>query len=199
MLLSMSAQRFDLKEDTNLKVSSKGIYRLAIFVLLALLSMYYLWVLYLAAHPQVNTAYRTYYIDKQTLYWAKDNTHVFWPDSGVIDTSENQPYLSRQGWAVKPDQHGRELVHNGGVFFNLAAVPTHSIRVKLSLTHSITEPVYLSLDGHKQVKLLPHDLNALEATLPASQYAKEVSLHQIQFETPASLNVNQISITEVAQ
>lgn len=199
MLLSMSAQRFDLKEDTNLKVSSKGIYRLAIFVLLALLSMYYLWVLYLAAHPQVNTAYRTYYIDKQTRYWAKDNAHVFWPDSGVIDTSENQPYLSRQGWAVKPDQHGRELVHNGSVFFNLGAAPTHSIRVKLSLTHSITEPVYLSLDGHKQVKLLPHDLNALEATLPASQYSKEASLHQIQFETPASLNVNQISITEVAQ
>lgn len=199
MLLSMSAQRFDLKEDTNLKVSSRGVYRLAIFVLLALLSMYYLWVLYLAAHPQVNTAYRTYYIDKQTLYWAKDNTHVYWPDSGVIDTSENQPYLSRQGWAVKPDQKGRELVHNGSIFFNLAAAPTHSIRVKLSLTHSITEPVYLSLDGHKQVKLLPHDLNAFEATLPASQYSKDVSIHQIQLETPASLNVNQISITEVAQ
>lgn len=199
MLLSMSAQRFDLKENTKPKVSGKGVYRLAIFVFLALLSMYYLWVLYLAAHPQVNTAYRTYYIDKQTLYWAKDNTQLFWPDSGVIDTSENQPFFGRKGWAVKSDSHGRELVHNGNVFFNLGAAPIHSIRVKLSLTHSITEPVYVSLDGHKQVRLLPHDLNALEATLPASQYSKGVSLHQIQLETPASLNVNQISITEVAQ
>jgi hypothetical protein len=196
MLFSMTTQHSDLKESTYFKQTGSQLRRSFVILLLAVLSSYYLWVLYLAAHPQVSTAYRIYYIEKQTLYWAKENSRLDWPDTGFINTSNSSPYLSRQGWASKASEDGRELVHQGSVFFNLAPNANGSVRVSVFLSHSITEPVYASLDGNKQVRLMPRGINRLEATLPAMHYSEELPIHQIQFETTASLNVNKIAITE---
>lgn len=194
----MSAQPIESKENRQL-LGQRKLARPLVILLLACLSSYYLWVLFLAAHPNVSTAYRTYYIEKKTLYWAKGNLDLLWPASGIVRAQDKSPYLSRQGWEPLADGKGRGLSHRGGVFFNFDKTPIHPIRIQLTLDQSITEPVYASFDGINKVRLMPLDMDTLEGILPSKTLVQNASLQHLQIETLASLSVTQISIAEMTQ
>lgn len=72
--------------------------RIGLISILIVLSCYYLWVLYLAATPNVTIGYQTYYIDKNTLFWGKDNNNLLLPESGIIEPGDQSPFISREGW-----------------------------------------------------------------------------------------------------
>ncbi|MCW8348120.1 hypothetical protein MD535_19195 [Vibrio sp. ZSDZ65] len=182
--------------DDNITLN-KRFFRPLTFALLLSLSSFYLWTLYLAAHPNVTVAYQTYYIDKKTLYWAKANSTMLWPRSGVVAASEKSPYLSRAGWANKATGDGRDMLHSGGLFFNFPQLPVGPVRVQLSLSKSITEPVYLSLGQGNKIKLLPLGIETLEAIIPVGVIDGSAPLQHWQIETRASLTIKQISIQEL--
>ncbi|MCL9775833.1 hypothetical protein [Vibrio methylphosphonaticus] len=185
-------QRVDAKQTSNARFS-----RPLMFVLLICLSSFYIWTLYLAAHPNVSLAYQTYYIDKKTQYWAKTNTDMLFPKAGVIVTSDKTPYLSRTGWAKEATKEGRVMLHSGGLFFNFAEFPKHPVKIQLLLSKSITEPVYLTLGDGNKIKLLPLEIEAIEAIIPVEAIDQRLPLQHWQIETPASLTVKQISIQEL--
>ncbi|WP_338164129.1 hypothetical protein [Vibrio sp. 10N] len=195
----MSSQPTELTENKHPAEVKLSAFRPFVFTLLILLSFYYLWVLYLAAHPNVSTAYRTYYIEKKTRYWGRENTELIWPESGVVEVKQTSPFLSRQGWAPKPGRDGRKLVHNASLYFNFDKPLQHPVRVKLTLSQSITEPVYVSVNGGRKIMLMPLEVNSLETNLPASAFMQQRSIQQVDFETDASLRVDQVVIAEVVQ
>ncbi|NOI23224.1 hypothetical protein [Vibrio mediterranei] len=179
--------------------------RIGLIAILIALSGYYLWVLYLAATPNVTVGYQTYYIDKATLFWGKDNNNLVLPLSGIIEPGEQSPFISREGWNYdlhteleRNKNEGRRLVHSGGVYFNFDQNPSHSVYVKIDLAKSITEPVYVSIDGEHKTRLEPVGLLSLAATLPATNIDAARPIQYMQFETPASLTVTKITIKDGA-
>ncbi|MGF1750398.1 MULTISPECIES: hypothetical protein [Vibrio] len=188
--LSFELQTVDVKKSL-----IQRFFRPLTLLMLVTLSSFYLWTLYLAAHPNVTVAYQVYYIDKKTHYWAKANTELLWPSSGVVTASDNSPYFSRAGWAKTASEGARVLVHSGGLFFNFSQVPKGPVRVQLSLSKSITEPVYLSLGNGNKVKLMPMGFEMLEALIPAGAISPKLQHWEI--ETPASLTIKQIAIQEL--
>lgn len=159
------------------------------------LSLYYIWVLYLATQPQVSLGYQTYYIDKKTRFWGKDNGQLLLGESGVINVAKSSPYLSREGWNDKAEGDSRVLLHQGGLFFNMTTLPSsHHLHVSMTLDRAITEPVYASLNGGIRVELHPRSTNTLEGAVVLTSHDMKEPLQHLEFETPASLSVTQIKL-----
>jgi hypothetical protein len=195
----MYSQPTELSVNNSFAKVKAQVLRPFVFALFITLSLYYVWVLYLAVHPNVSTAYQTYYIDKKTRYWGQENIDLIWPEMGTINVAEPSPFLSRQGWESLPQREGRELVHDASLYFNFEKTPHSPVRIKISLNQSITEPVYISANQGRKVMLMPLELNSLETTLPASVFLRAQPIQQLRFETDASLNVRQVTITEAVQ
>lgn len=195
----MPSQTTELSANNSLARLKVRAFRPLVLALFVVLSLYYLWVLYLAAHPNVSTAYQTYYIEKKTRYWGKENMDLLWPEKGTINVAEPSPFLSRRGWEPLPKGEGRELVHDASLYFNFKKTLHSPVRIKLSLNHSITEPVYISANQGRKVMLMPLEINSLETTLPASAFLRAQPTQRLRFETDASLNIRQVTITETVQ
>ncbi len=90
------------------------------------LSAFYLYVLYLAKHPDVSMAYRMYYLEKKTHIWDRNQSLAYIP--GVLMDLSNErercPYLSREGWDIpEKDGSGSPFSGKGGLYFTLHREP----------------------------------------------------------------------------
>ena len=91
---------------------SRSVKLIFIITFLAL-SGFYLYVLYLAKHPNVSMAYRMYYIEQKTRIWDRNQSLAYIPGTEMVLNKyrDRSPYLSRAGWYI-PKEDG-----SGTVFF----------------------------------------------------------------------------------
>lgn len=94
------------------------------------LSAFYLYVLYLAKHPNVSMAYRMYYLEQKTRIWNRNQSLAYIPGTLMDLTTYRQrcPYLSREGWDIpKEDNTGTVFSGSGGLYFTLHAIPNQLV------------------------------------------------------------------------
>ena len=82
------------------------------------LSGFYLYTLYLAAHPNVSLAYKLYYLEGKTRFWEHNSSMTYQPGNELNLTKPSR-FLSSEGWAKKPSEQGTELSGQGGLYFVL--------------------------------------------------------------------------------
>ena len=82
------------------------------------LSGFYLYTLYLAAHPNVSLAYKLYYLEGKTRFWEHNSSMTYQPGNELNLTRPSR-FLSSAGWAKKPSSEGTELSGQGGLYFVL--------------------------------------------------------------------------------
>lgn len=82
------------------------------------LSGFYLYTLYLAAHPNVSLAYKLYYTEGKTRFWEHNSSMTYQPGNELNLTKPSR-FLSSEGWAKKPSEQGTELSGQGGLYFVL--------------------------------------------------------------------------------
>jgi hypothetical protein len=100
---------------------TRGVKFIFILTFLAL-SAFYLYVLYLAKHPDVSMAYRMYYLEKKTRIWNRNQTLAYIPGTLMDLTNERErcSYLSRDGWDIpEKDGSGSPFDGKGGLYFTL--------------------------------------------------------------------------------
>jgi hypothetical protein len=78
--------------------------RPVLFSACCLLAAFYLFVIYLALHPNVSSLYRAYYIDKDLKYW-NHGEGIHYELGQKLDFATRLPYLSREGWS-SPESQG---------------------------------------------------------------------------------------------
>lgn len=131
------------------------------------LSGFYLYTLYLAAHPNVSLAYKLYYLEGKTRFWEHNSSMTYQPGHELNLTKPSR-FLSSEGWAKKPSDEGTLLSGQGGLYFVLpkqAANPdqlTVQARInspeagallKVALGHDFTTTVKLAKAGINEIRL----------------------------------------------
>ena len=74
-------------------------------VFVAGLLSFYVWVFYLAMNPSVSEVYRLYFIERKIRHWAAGRG-LEYNLGEVVDFNKFQPYLSRRGWQLDPEEWG---------------------------------------------------------------------------------------------
>ncbi|CAH0525617.1 hypothetical protein [Vibrio hippocampi] len=188
-----------------------------VLTLLILLSGYYLWVLYLAATPKVSPAYQTYYINTDTLYWAKENHQLAIGSQEIIDVTQKTPFISREGWDKVAEDNQRGLEDKAGLFFSFAQPKVDKVKIELTLAKAQTQPipVVALFDGQSPAEFTWLDNKTLQTEINVTSHANVTSyadamgsgedsadenvIHHIQFGLQQKLQVRQISVTPIDQ
>lgn len=166
---------------------------------LVMLSCYYLWVLYLAATPKVTPAYKTYYINTDTLYWGKDNHELAIDKQQVIDVTTKTPFISREGWDRVAKDNQRGLSNNAGLYFSLGQSQITKLKLQLTLTKPPHKPlpIVAKLDDQSAAQLIWLDSHTLQAEFDLSNDKRSDTIHHIQFTLADTLSVSKISLMPV--
>ena len=157
------------------------------------LSGFYLYTLYLAAHPNVSLAYKLYYLEGKTRFWEHNSS-----------MTKPSRFLSSEGWAKKPSEQGTELSGQGGLYFVLPKQqaqpeqltiqarinsPQAGTLLKVALGHDFTTTVKLAKAGINEIRLnLPGDSLTADPKHP----------NFLALSAPTPLNVQSVRLT-VAQ
>jgi len=167
------------------------------------LSGFYLYTLYLAAHPNVSLAYKLYYLEGKTRFWEHNSSMTYQPGNELNLTRPSR-FLSSAGWATKPSTKGTELSGQGGLYFVLpkqqaqpeqltiqARVnsPQAGTLLKVARGHDFTTTVRLAKAGINEIRLnLPGDSLTSDPKRP----------NFLALSAPTPLNVQSVRLT-VAQ
>ncbi len=169
-----------------------------IFILTFLgLSAFYLYVLYLAKHPDVSMAYRMYYLEKKTRIWDRNQSLAYIPGTLMDLTNERErcPYLSREGWSIpEKDGSGSAFAGTGGLYFSLHRVPGEltfegtltanaaDTELKISVGDKWSQTVKFDKAGSQKFEIsLPAGLFIADPAEP--NYLSLQSNHPIMFKT----------------
>ncbi|MGL4715960.1 MAG: hypothetical protein ACRCWL_08660, partial [Aeromonas sp.] len=136
------------------------------FAAIMALSGFYLYTLYLAAHPNVSLAYKLYYLENKTRFWEHNSSMTYQPGNELNLTKPSR-FLSSEGWASKPSSQGTLLTGQGGLYFVLpkqAANPEQlTVHARISsqeagallqvaLGHDFTTTVKLAKAGINEIR-----------------------------------------------
>ena len=139
------------------------------------LSAFYLYVLYLAKHPDTSMAYRMYYLEKKTRVWNRNQSLAYIPGT-VMDLAnerERCAYLSREGWDIPAkDGSGSLFSGKGGLYFTLHQVPG-SLKFEGTLTTKTANTELSFAVGDKwseTVKFEKAGSQTFEVSLPAGVF-----------------------------
>lgn len=169
-----------------------------IFILTFLgLSAFYLYVLYLAKHPDVSMAYRMYYLEKKIRIWDRNQSLAYIPGTLMNLTNERErcPYLSREGWEIpEKDGSGSAFAGTGGLYFTLHREPG-PLKFEGTMTTNIADMELIISVGDKWSQTVKFDkagAQKFEVSLPAGlfiadpmepNYLSLQSNHPIMFKT----------------
>lgn len=167
------------------------------------LSGFYLYTLYLAAHPNVSLAYKLYYLEGKTRFWEHNSSMTYQPGNELNLTKPSR-FLSSEGWAKKPSDEGTLLSGQGGLYFVLpkqAANPD-----QLTVQARINSPeagallkVALGHDFTTTVKLAKAGINEIRLTLPGDSLTADPKRPNfLALSAPTPINVQSVRLT-VAQ
>ncbi|ENY73426.1 hypothetical protein G114_02714 [Aeromonas diversa CDC 2478-85] len=164
------------------------------------LSGFYLYTLYLAAHPQVSLSYRLYYMEGKTRFW-EHNSDMVYHAGNELNLSQPSRFLSREGWATKPNAAGTQLEGQGGLYFVLPTQPE-----ALTVLAKVDSPkagtlikVALGHDWSTTVKLAKEGLNEVRLSLPGNLLSADPKHPNfLAISTPEPLNVHSVQM-QVAQ
>ncbi|TXH61731.1 MAG: hypothetical protein E6Q86_07925 [Tolumonas sp.] len=139
------------------------------------LSAFYLYVLYLAKHPDVSMAYRMYYLEKKTRIWDRNQSLAYIPGVLMDLTNERErcPYLSREGWDIpEKDGSGSLFSGAGGLYFTLHREPgVLKFEGTLTAKKADTElTIKVSDKFSKTVKFNDAGVQTFELTLPSGLF-----------------------------
>ncbi|MBD1558347.1 hypothetical protein HC752_15520 [Vibrio sp. S9_S30] len=169
------------------RLSPSG-FPIAFFVLFTVLSLYYLWVLYLIATPQVSLSYKTYYMDKKTRYWGHDDETFEIPESGVVDLSQKSPLISRSGWTKETLEGFRTLKSEGGIYFSSIPAGKKTITLKMKGKDRINNISYF-LNGIKLSSY--HTFDEVILSIPdLSGYSYE--LNYLEIKSPYEISISSV-------
>ncbi|MFM4701900.1 hypothetical protein [Aeromonas bivalvium] len=163
------------------------------------LSGFYLYTLYLAAHPDVSLAYRLYYLEGKTRFW-EHNSSMTYRVGNELNLTKPSRFLSSEGWAKKPSEQGTQLSGQGGLYFLL---PQRGAANTLTVQARINSPeagallkVAMGNDFVTTVKLAKAGLNEINFRLPGealNQDPKQLNFLALSTVTP--LNVESLRLT----
>ncbi|HHQ4797928.1 hypothetical protein ACK36B_04380 [Aeromonas veronii] len=167
------------------------------------LSGFYLYTLYLAAHPNVSLAYKLYYLEGKTRFWEHNSSMTYQPGNELNLTKPSR-FLSSEGWAKKPSNEGTLLSGQGGLYFVLpkqAANPD-----QLTVQARINSPeagallkVALGHDFTTTVKLAKAGINEIRLSLPGDSLTADPKRPNfLALSAPTPINVQSVRLT-VAQ
>ncbi|MDO2947534.1 hypothetical protein [Aeromonas simiae] len=161
------------------------------------LSGFYLYTLYLAAHPQVSLSYRLYYMEGKTQFW-EHNSDLVYHTGNQLDLAKPSRFLSSEGWASKPTAQGTQLQGEGGLYFVLSKQPDAltvlakvdspkaGTLLKVALGHDWTTTIKLAKQGLNEVKLnLPGNLLKADPSQPnflAISTPEPLNFHTVQMK-----------------
>ncbi|WP_104398931.1 hypothetical protein [Vibrio penaeicida] len=161
---------------------------ISLFILFSVLSLYYLWVLYLIATPQVSLSYKTYYIDKKTRYWGRDSETFKIPSSGVVDLSQKSPLISRSGWTKKTQQGFRTLKSEGGIYFSSIPLGKKTITIKIKELDMANNASYF-LNGIKLSSFRTFD--GVKLSIPNMNESLS-ELNYLKINAPDEINISSV-------
>ncbi|WP_159084503.1 hypothetical protein [Dongshaea marina] len=158
--------------------------KLWLIAAVVLLSVFYLYTLYLATQPKVSLSYRLYYLEGKTLFWQGDSKMIYRPGQ-IMNFVTPSPFLSRKGWSDEISTDGVTLEGKGGLYFGLAQKvkglkatvwlesPKPGAVIKVSLESGWTHTIRLANKGSQvltfdlpgaYLKAAPNQLNFLSFT-----------------------------------
>lgn len=167
------------------------------------LSGFYLYTLYLAAHPNVSLAYKLYYLEGKTRFWEHNSSMTYQPGNELNLTKPSR-FLSSEGWAKKPSAEGTQLSGKGGLYFVLPKQQAQP--EQLTIQARINSPeagtllkVALGHDFTTTVKLAKAGINEIRLNLPGESLTTDPKHPNfLALSAPTPLNVQSVRLT-VAQ
>ncbi|HIF9057307.1 TPA: riboflavin synthase subunit alpha [Photobacterium damselae] len=169
--------------------------RLILLTLIAVLSCYYLWVLYKAATPNVSIAYKTYYIKQQNLYWDIDNPDLSLSIPKRLKVEQNLPFLSRQGWSKDVIDHARQLESQGGLYFTVNQAIEQPIELTIDLTTPVTQSIDITVNQwHGTLQPSISQPNHLTTIIPTTAFLAPKAVQQLTVLNSKPLSVQQITL-----
>ncbi|PJG59500.1 hypothetical protein [Aeromonas cavernicola] len=167
------------------------------------LSGFYLYTLYLAAHPNVSLAYKLYYLEGKTRFW-EHNSSMTYQSGNELNLTKPSRFLSSEGWAKKPSAEGTELSGKGGVYFVLPKQLANPDQLTVQARINSPEAgallnVALGADFTTTVKLAKAGMNEILLHLPAASLTADPKQpNYLALSAPTPLNVQSLRLT-VAQ
>ncbi|MGL4250497.1 MAG: hypothetical protein ACRCR1_07590 [Aeromonas sp.] len=164
------------------------------------LSCFYLYTLYLAAHPNVSLAYRLYYMEGKTRFW-EHNSSMTYQLGNELNLTKPSRFLSSEGWAKKPSEAGTELAGNGGIYFVL---PKQAANPQQLMVHArINSPeagallkIALGHDFTTTVKLAQAGINEIRLNLPGNSLTADPKHPNfLALTAPTPINVQSVRLT----
>ena len=182
------------KADRN-QVSSSKTLRIMLIALIAILSCYYLWVLYKAVTPNVSIAYKAYYIKNQTLFWQPKQSKLALTIPSSLDMATKMPYLSRAGWEKGADNNARLLNSTGGLYFTVPKVERKNIYLTVSLATPLSTPLNIILNQWTGVLTPTAQANKLVASIPYSALMRGDALQHLTIDVASPIAVKHIDFS----
>ncbi|MGL4932524.1 MAG: hypothetical protein ACRC4P_04175 [Aeromonas sp.] len=172
------------------------------FAAIMALSGFYLYTLYLAAHPNVSLAYKLYYLENKTRFWEHNSSMTYQPGNELNLTKPSR-FLSSEGWASKPSSQGTLLTGQGGLYFVLpeqAANPeqlTVHARISSQEAGALLQ-VALGHDFTTTVKLAKAGINEIRLSLPGNTLTADPKHPNfLALTAPSPINVQSVRLTTV--
>jgi hypothetical protein len=167
------------------------------------LSGFYLYTLYLAAHPNVSLAYRLYYLEGKTRFW-EHNSSMTYRVGNELNLTKPSRFLSSEGWSKKPSEQGTQLTGQGGLYFLLpkqgeSSADQNDLTVRARINSPEAGALLKVAMGHDfvtTIKLAKAGLNEINFQLPGealSQDPKQLNFLALSTATP--LNVESVQLS----
>ncbi|MCG3862948.1 MULTISPECIES: riboflavin synthase subunit alpha [unclassified Photobacterium] len=191
----------DAMQINTKKSRSSTILRITLITLIAILSCYYLWVLYKAVTPNVSIAYKAYYIKTQTLFWQPKEPDLALSIPSSLDLTTKVPYLSRKGWSKKADNGVRLLNNTGGLYFTLPLKVKEDVKVSITLTSPLSSPLHFTVNQWHGAFSSTKQSNVFDAIIPASAFKSGDSLQtfQVNVLTPLAFKLMDFSFLSLSK
>ena len=183
-----------IKADSNQASSSKTL-RITLIALIAILSCYYLWVLYKAVTPNVSIAYKAYYIKNQTLFWQPKQPKLTLSIPSSLDVATRVPYLSRAGWAEDANNNARLLSSNGGLYFTLPKAEKKNIHLTVNVSTPLSTPLNIHLNQWTGVLTPTTQANTLVASIPYNALMAGDALQHFTIDPPSPIAIKHIDFS----
>ncbi|WP_318453181.1 riboflavin synthase subunit alpha [Photobacterium leiognathi] len=183
-----------IKADSNQASSSKTL-RITLIALIAILSCYYLWVLYKAVTPNVSIAYKAYYIKNQTLFWQPKQPTLALTIPSSLDMATKVPYLSRAGWEEDTDNNARLLHSTGGLYFTVPKAEQKNIHLTVSLSTPLSTPLNIHLNQWTGVLTPTTQANTLVASIPYNALITGDALQHFTIDTASPIAIKNIDFS----
>ncbi|MGL5947770.1 MAG: hypothetical protein ACRCYV_01740 [Aeromonas sp.] len=171
-------------------------YRKLLFLTAILpLSGFYLFTLYLAAHPQVSLSYRLYYIEKMSRFWQHNSTMEYYQQP--VDLTQASRFLSFAGWGYKPTPKGTPLIGTGQIMWvqPAASVPLAALSVSLTLHSPAASTLTARLGSASVTVPMAAGEQQIQFTLPAqSASADRHGLQQLHLSPAAPIHVSAFTL-----